>query len=61
QSYSAQHRVRRFIDKIQNDEPIWQTFNKFNQANKEIQLKDIPSLEPLINEIFVEKSFPINL
>ncbi|MEE9378928.1 MAG: tetratricopeptide repeat protein [Candidatus Lokiarchaeia archaeon] len=60
QSYSAQHRVRYFIDKIQNDEPVWQTFNKFNQVNKEIQFKDIPSLKPLINEIFIDKTIPLN-
>ncbi|MFX0000565.1 MAG: hypothetical protein ACFE9Q_10035 [Candidatus Hodarchaeota archaeon] len=60
QSYSALQRVRYFIDKIQNDEPVWQTFNMYNQVNKEIQLKDLPSLEPLINKIFVEKTIPIN-
>ncbi len=60
QSYSAQHRIRYFIDKIQNDEPVWQTFNKFNQGNREIQLKDIPSLEPLINEIFIRKTIHLN-
>jgi len=60
QSYSAQQRVKYFIDKIQNDEPVWQTFNNFNQVNKEIQLKDIPSLEPLINEIFISKTIHLN-
>ena len=60
QSYSAQQRIRYFIDKIQNDEPVWQTFNKFNQVNREIQLKDIPSLEPLINEIFIRKTIHLN-
>ncbi|NVM35899.1 MAG: hypothetical protein HWN81_09905 [Candidatus Lokiarchaeota archaeon] len=60
QSYSAQQRVKYFIDKIQNDEPVWQTFNKFNQVNREIQLKDIPSLEPLINEIFIRKTIHLN-
>ena len=60
QSYLAQHRIRYFIDKIQNDEPVWQTFNKFNQVNREIQLKDIPSLEPLINEIFIRKTIHLN-
>ena len=60
QSYLAQHRIRYFIDKLQNDEPVWQTFNKFNQVNREIQLKDIPSLEPLINEIFIRKTIHLN-
>jgi len=61
QSYSAQHRIRIFIDKIHNDKPIWQTFNEFNQANREIQIKDIPSLEPLINDIFIDKNVPIRI
>ena len=56
QSYLAQQRIRYFIDKIQNDEDIWQNFKNFYQLNKEIQLKDIPSLEPLINEIFIDKN-----
>lgn len=56
QSYSAQHRVKIFVDKIQNSRSIWETFNKFNKVNKEIQLKDIPSLEPLINDIFISKT-----
>jgi tetratricopeptide (TPR) repeat protein len=56
QSYLAQQRVRYFIDKIQNDEPVWRIFNKFYQANMEIQLKDIPSLQPLIKEIFIDKT-----
>jgi len=60
QSYSAQQRIRYFIDKLQSDELVWQTFIKFYQVNMEIQLKNIPSLEPLINEIFLEKSIPLN-
>ena len=56
QSYSAQQKVRAFIDKIQSDKLVWQTFRKFYQLNKEIQLKDIPSLEPLIKEIFIDRT-----
>ncbi len=59
QSYLAQQRIRYFIDKIQNDEDIWQNFKKFYKLNREIQLKDIPSLEPLINEIFIDKTITL--
>ncbi|MFX1569593.1 MAG: tetratricopeptide repeat protein [Promethearchaeota archaeon] len=59
QSYLAQRRISYFLDKIQNDEEIWKTFNNFNQFNKEIQLKDIPSLETLIKEIFIDKKILI--
>ncbi len=55
QSYSAQQRLKYFIKKIQNQEQVWQTFSKYYQVNKEVQLEDIPSLEPLIKEIFIEK------
>ncbi|MFW9942982.1 MAG: hypothetical protein ACFFFT_18240 [Candidatus Thorarchaeota archaeon] len=59
QSYSAQRRITYFMDKLQSDELVWQTFNQFYQLNKEIQLNDIPSLEPLINKTFKEKSSPL--
>jgi tetratricopeptide (TPR) repeat protein len=55
QSYSAQKRIRTFIDKIHNDKQVWDTFEKFYRVNQEIQMKDVPSLEPLIQEIFMEK------
>jgi len=56
QSYSAQHRIRSFIEKIQKDKDVWETFEKFYQTNQEIQLKDVPTLKPLIKEIFIEKT-----
>jgi tetratricopeptide (TPR) repeat protein len=59
QSYAAQQRVGFFIEKIQEDEDIWQSFEKFYQMNQEIQIKDIPSLEPLITNIFIDKNLPL--
>jgi tetratricopeptide (TPR) repeat protein len=61
QSYSAQTRINYFIDRIQKDKPIWQIFEKFYQLNKEIQLKDVPSLELLISEAFIKKKIPLNI
>jgi tetratricopeptide (TPR) repeat protein len=58
QSYSAQQRLKYFIEKVQNQEQIWQTFVNYYQLNKEVQLEDIPSLEPLIKEIFIEQVIP---
>jgi hypothetical protein len=52
QSYSAQQRVGVFVEKMRNDDLTWETFNKFYQLNKEVQLKDVPTLQPLIKEIF---------
>jgi len=61
QSYLAQQRIKYFIEKIKNDESIWQIINKFYQVNREIQMKDIPSLKLLITEVFIEKKIPFNV
>lgn len=55
QSYSAQHRIRYFLDKIQRNKDVWKKFETFLELNQEIQLKDIPSLEHLITEVFIER------
>jgi hypothetical protein len=59
QSYSAQQRIRYFIEELQDDKDAWQTFREFYMLNKEVQIKDIPSLEPLITKIFIDKSVPL--
>jgi len=61
QSYLAQQRIKYFIEKIKNDESIWQIINKFYQVNREIQMKDNPSLELLITEVFIEKNIELNV
>jgi len=61
QSYLALQRVTNFIDNIKEDINIWKTFNEYNQAYRLVQLKDIPSLEPLINEIFMDKTIPLDV
>lgn len=60
-SYLAQQRVLYFINKLQSDRDVWQTFRDFYHMNKEIQSKDIPSLEPLVKEIFINKAVPLNI
>ena len=59
QSYLAQQRVAKFIDKIREDKTIWSTFNEYNQSSRLVQLEDIPSLEPLITKIFIDKTIPL--
>ena len=61
QSYSAQNRIKSFINEVQSNKEMWDTFEKFYQMNKKIHMKDIPSLEPLITKIFIDKSDPINV
>lgn len=60
QSYLAQKRIGLFADKIQSDEEIWQVFEKFYQMNQKIEFKDIPSLEPLITDIFITKNIVLS-
>jgi len=56
QSFLAQQRIKHFIDAIQNDKKIWETIKKYYQTNRFIHVKDIPSLDLLVNEIFIERA-----
>jgi len=56
QSYSAQKRIKSFTHALKRNKEVWDMFQEFFQANKKIQIKDIPSLEPLITKIFINKT-----
>ncbi|MBY9021292.1 MAG: tetratricopeptide repeat protein [Candidatus Lokiarchaeota archaeon] len=56
QSFLAQQRMKHFIDIIQNDKKIWEPINKYYQANRFVQEKEIPSLDSLVNEVFIERA-----
>ena len=56
QSFLALQRIKHFIDTIQNDKKIWEPIKKYYQANRLVQEKDIPSLDSLVNEIFIERA-----
>jgi len=56
QSFLAQQRMKQFIDTIQTDKKIWETIKKYYEAHRLIQEADIPSLDFLVNEIFIERS-----
>jgi tetratricopeptide (TPR) repeat protein len=53
-SYFAQHKIKTFITSLKNDNITWQSLQKFFQKSKSVQINDIPTLESLITEIFVE-------
>ena len=57
QSYTAQNRIKSFINEIKSNKELWNTFEKFYQMNRKIDTTDIPSLESLIQEIFIQKNF----
>jgi hypothetical protein len=43
-------------DKIRDNEDTWNSFKKFYEANREIEMRDIPHLES-----FIKETFPIEL
>jgi len=59
QSYLAQQRVMHFTNSIENDKKIWEPINKFYQTNQIIQPKDVPLLDPLIRDLFIDKNIPL--
>jgi len=56
QSYLALQKITDFTKRIQNESSIWQTLEKFYKASQVLEIKDIPSLEPIITETFFGKS-----
>jgi hypothetical protein len=54
-SYIAKYRIEAFIDELKNNQELWDDLNHFYQMNREIKLKEIPSLDPLITRIFIDK------
>ncbi len=55
QSYSAQIKIKSFINELEKKEELWDTFKKFYQMNQKIHIDDIPYLESLIKEIFMKR------
>ncbi len=55
QSYLAQQRMKRFIDTLQNDKKIWEIIHNYHKAHRFIQETDVPSLDHLVNEVFIER------
>ncbi|MFW9783933.1 MAG: tetratricopeptide repeat protein, partial [Candidatus Heimdallarchaeota archaeon] len=60
QSYTAHQRLLYFIDKLRSDKEVWQSLELYHLKNQEIQLQDIPSLETLIKDVFIEKKIVEN-
>ena len=60
-SYLAKQRTELFIKLIQKDNDVWDTFKKFLMTSQLVQIKDIPSIKPLIKDIFIEKSIQLDV
>jgi len=55
QSYLAQKRINKFINRFQNTTEILQTFDNFYKTLQTIELKNNISLKLLITDIFIHK------
>ncbi|MFW9826784.1 MAG: hypothetical protein ACFFEY_04080 [Candidatus Thorarchaeota archaeon] len=60
QTYFASQKLAKFTEQIQKSSIIWQTLEKYYKTNQVLEIKDCPSLKPLIIEIFKEKNINLN-
>ncbi|MFX1556314.1 MAG: tetratricopeptide repeat protein [Promethearchaeota archaeon] len=56
QSYYAEQRITYFIENIQRNKELWEKIAKYYKSSQTAQLKDLPSLEPLITNLFINKN-----
>jgi len=54
ETYFAVKKIDKFAEDIQKDATIWQTLNNFYKTNQVVEIKDVPSLENLIADIFID-------
>jgi len=52
QVFSATEKLTRFINHIQESNSIWKTLNKSYKTSQVVELRDIPLMEPLLNDVF---------
>lgn len=55
QTYLAKQKLKRFVNSLQKTSQMLEVMNKFYNANRVIELKDHPSFETLVDEIFSRK------
>jgi len=53
QVFSATEKLTRFINHIQESTSIWKTLNKSYKTSQVVELRDIPLMEPLLNDVFL--------
>lgn len=56
QTYPAKQKLTKFTKRLHNATAIWQLLEKFYQTSQVLELKESPTLESLIAEIFPRKS-----
>ena len=60
QSFLAQKRMKQFSNTLQTEKKIWESIKKYYQAHRLIQEEDVPSLDILVNDIFIERATEFN-
>lgn len=55
QSYLAKQKLMQFAHRVQNITSIWQIFENYRKTHQAITLSEIPPLQSLITEIFIDK------
>jgi len=53
QTYFAKQKLEKFVKTIQKDSVIWETLEKFEKSSQVADLKDLPKMEGLLNEVFL--------
>ena len=53
QTYSARQKLTEFAEHVRSTANIWKTLNNFYRTSRVVELKDLPSLENLITDIFI--------
>ncbi len=61
QTYLAKQKLDRFVEQIQKSNSIWKSMNNFYKNNRTINLTEHPSLETLINKIFLGRIPELNV
>ncbi|MFX0007582.1 MAG: hypothetical protein ACFFAV_12745, partial [Candidatus Hermodarchaeota archaeon] len=55
QTYFANQKLTKFVESIKSSNKIWEIINIYYNTNRVVELKDHPSIELLINDIFIKK------
>jgi len=52
QTYFAKQKLEKYVEFIQKDPAIWETLKKFEKSSQVAELKDLPKMESLLNDVF---------
>jgi hypothetical protein len=53
QTYFAKQKLDKFTETIQKEPVIWQTLEKFEKSSQVVELKDLPEMEILLTNVFL--------